>query len=94
MRLKRFYALTYAVAFEIDGKEHELVMPYDGALYSTIMERAEAECGVRLPFKTQDEWFAMLNKFIADAIEDGIDIGPISRTNRILTDRDPDPRRH
>jgi hypothetical protein len=90
----RFYALTYGIGFEVDGREYELALPYDGASYSAIKEQAQVAYGVTLPDMTNEQWFAALNKFITDAIEDGVDIGPIGRINRILTERDPDPKRH
>jgi hypothetical protein len=94
MRLTRFYALTYAIGIEVDGREYMLSLPYDGAAYEAIQAQAKAAYDLTLPDMSKEVWAKTLNSFIADAIENQIDIGPISRINRIVTDRDPDPRKH
>lgn len=93
MQLLRFYNITYAIVIEHDGREIEIVLPWDGCRYESIKCVAIEQHGVQLPAMTQRQWIETLERFIAQAIEDGADIGPLSRVNRIVTGRN-EPQRH
>jgi hypothetical protein len=68
-------------------------VPFDAFSYVEIMARAYREHGVTLPYLSQSQWGEALQQFIAGAIAEGADIGPISRINRIVTG-DDEPRKH
>ncbi len=93
MQLKRFYTTHFAIAIEHDGREIKMDLPWDGCGYDQINRVALEQYGVTLPPMSQAQWGETLERFIAQSIEDGADIGPLSRVNRVLTERG-EPRRH
>ena len=76
-----------------DGRQFTITVPFDAFQYVEIMARAYHEHGVTLPYLSQYEFGEMLQRFVADAIADGADLGPISRANRIITG-DDEPQKH
>jgi hypothetical protein len=88
MRVTTFHSADYVIGLEHDGRQFTITVPFDAFQYVEIMAQAYRERGVTLPYLSQSEWSALLQRFIAGAIADGADIGPISRANRIVTGRD------
>jgi len=93
MRITNFHSADYVIGLEHDGRQFTITVPFDAFSYVEIMARAYREHSVVLPFLTQPEWGEMLQRFIAGAIADGADIGPISRIKRVVTE-DEEPRKH
>jgi len=93
MQLLRFHTSTYTIAIEHDGREIEIILPWDGCRYETIKRFALEQRGVTLPDMTQAQWGDVLQRFVSQAIADGADLGPLSRINRVITERE-EPRRH
>src|SRR6516225_3147968 len=88
MRITNFHSADYVVGLEHDGRQFTINVPFDAFSYVEIMARAYREHGVTLPYLSQSEWGELLQQFIAAVIADGEDIGPISRINRIVTERE------
>ncbi len=93
MQVKRFCTTHFAIAIEHDDREIEIVMPSNGCGYDQIKRIAFEQHGVTLPDMTQAQWGETLQRFISQPIEDGADLGPLSRVNRVITERE-EPRRH
>jgi hypothetical protein len=93
MRITNFHTADYVIGLEHDGRQFTITVPFDAFQYVEIMTRTYREHGVMLPYLSQYEFGETLQRFIRDAIDRGEDIGPISRTNRIVTRRE-EPQKH
>jgi hypothetical protein len=93
MRITSFHAANFMVGLEHDGREIVLAVPFDAFKYTELMARAYREHGVTLPYLSQYDFGEMLQRFVADAVAEGVDLGPISRVHRIVTG-DDEPQKH